>query len=119
MDMDATVKELVESLSLELRRGTIILSVLSQMKQPKYGYSLVQVLEQKGMSIEAGTLYPLLRRLEKQGLLKSEWQTDSNKPRKYYSLTTLGSDVYGELCTQWNKLVDGMKHLMDGGAQDE
>ena len=63
--------ELFDSLVLELRRGTIILSVLSQLKQQQYGYSLIVLLQEKGIEIDAGTLYPLLRRLEKQELLES------------------------------------------------
>ena len=66
---------MLTNLELELRRGTLVLSVLSQLAQPRYGYSLVQGLESKRVSIDPNTLYPLLRRLEKQGLLYSEWET--------------------------------------------
>lgn len=72
---------LLESLLLELRRGTLVLSVLSQMDVPRYGYSLVQCMEEKGVAIDPNTLYPLLRRLERQGLLESRWETDGPKPR--------------------------------------
>ena len=75
---------MLTNLELELRRGTLVLSVLSQLAQPRYGYSLVQGLESKRVSIDPNTLYPLLRRLEKQGLLYSEWETGGPKPRKYY-----------------------------------
>ena len=68
-------KDLLSSLLLELRRGTLTMSVLSQMKEPKYGYALVQSLEEKGVAIDPNTLYPLLRRLENQGLLESRWET--------------------------------------------
>lgn len=108
----ANTTEVMQMLSLELRRGTIVLSVLSQLEKPKYGYALVQVLEEKGISVEAGTLYPLLRRLEKQGLLLSEWETGGSKPRKYYSLTPMGKEVYKELKMQWEELVCGMQELM-------
>ena len=67
--------ELLLNFILELRRGTLVLSVLSRMAEPKYGYALVQSLEKEGMRIDANTLYPLLRRLEKQGLLESVWET--------------------------------------------
>ena len=76
--------ELLLNFILELRRGTLVLSVLSRMAEPKYGYALVQSLEKEGMRIDANTLYPLLRRLEKQGLLESVWETGGAKPRKYY-----------------------------------
>lgn len=105
-------KTTIENLVLELRRGTLILSVLSQMKEPKYGYALVQSLEDKGITIEANTLYPLLRRLEKQGLLKSEWDTSESKPRKYYSRTIEGNCIYVELKKQWEEISDTMQALL-------
>ena len=74
-------KDLLSSLLLELRRGTLTISVLSQMKEPKYGYALVQSLEEQGDAIDPNTLYPRLRRLENQGLLESKWVTGRAKPR--------------------------------------
>lgn len=68
-------RDLLGSLVMELRRGVLVLSVLSQMGKAKYGYALVQSMEDKGVAIDPNTLYPLLRRLEKQGLLKSTWET--------------------------------------------
>lgn len=105
-------KDLLESLLSELRRGTLILCVLSQLGRARYGYALVQNLEEKGISIDANTLYPLLRRLEKQELLCSEWNTDEAKPRKYYKRTVYGDRIYKELVEQWNKLSEGMKSLI-------
>src|SRR5262245_53460546 len=78
------------NLELELRRGAIALAVLSQLRKPQYGYSLRQALAEKGMPIEEGTLYPLMRRLEEQGLLTSEWKTDVGSPRRYYTLSAQG-----------------------------
>ncbi len=97
---------------MELRRGTLALSVLSQMKEAKYGYSLVQSLEEKGISIDPNTLYPLLRRLEKQGLLESRWETGGSKPRKYYHRTDYGTQIYEELKAQWEELSEGMENLL-------
>lgn len=105
-------KDLLESLILELRRGTLILSVLSQLKEPKYGYSLVQSLEQKGVSIDPNTLYPLMRRLEKQELLVSEWETNESKPRKYYRRTPYGDEIFRELKQQWSNMSLGMEVLL-------
>lgn len=105
-------KELMANLILELRRGTLILSVLSQMSQPRYGYSLVQNLENRGVSIDPNTLYPLLRRLEKQGILSSKWETGGSKPRKYYHRTVLGDDIYQELAEQWRLMAAGMEELL-------
>jgi len=105
-------KDLLESLLSELRRGTLILCVLSQLGEARYGYALIQSLEDEGISIDANTLYPLLRRLEKQELLCSEWNTDEAKPRKYYKRTVYGDSIYKELVTQWNKMSEGMKSLI-------
>lgn len=104
---------IVESLLLELRRGVVVLSVLSQLNEPKYGYSLMQSLEEKGMLIDAGTLYPLLRRLEKQELLKSEWETSGSKPRKYYCLSDNGKAVYQRLCDEWGIMANNMNKLIN------
>ena len=111
------VTEIVENLLLELRRGTLVLSVLSQLFAPTYGYSLVQTLEEKDVRIEAGTLYPLLRRLEKQGLITGEWEVGGSKPRKYYRLSAKGAAVYERLCAEWAKLVDGMNKLLESGEK--
>ncbi len=105
--------DILSGLLLELRRGTIVLSVLCQLSTSKYGYSLVQQLSDDHVPIEANTLYPLLRRLEKQGLLKSEWETSGTKPRKYYVTTELGREVYTKLKEEWLHMVDSMKELMD------
>ena len=105
-------KDLLSSLLLELRRGTLTISVLSQMKEPKYGYALVQSLEEKGVAIDPNTLYPLLRRLENQGLLESKWETGGAKPRKYYQRTKCGTEIYEKLKAYWQNLSAGMERLL-------
>ncbi|MDD2371271.1 MAG: PadR family transcriptional regulator [Firmicutes bacterium] len=105
-------KDIFNSLVQELRRGNIILSVLSQLETQQYGYSLVVSLEEKGIPVEAGTLYPLLRRLEKQNILESNWDVDTAKPRKYYKLSENGKDIYEELCKEWFKITDNMKKIL-------
>ena len=105
-------KELLSTLLLELRRGTLTISVLSQMKEPKCGYALVQSLEQKGVAIDPNTLYPLLRRLESQGLLESKWETGGAKPRKYYQRTEYGKQIYKQLKTYWENLSAGIEKLL-------
>lgn len=107
-------KDLLEGLLSELRRGTLVLCVLSQLKEARYGYSLIQSLEGKGVSIDANTLYPLLRRLEQQGLLCSEWNTEEAKPRKYYKRTVYGDNIFAELVKQWNCLSASMSELLGG-----
>ncbi|MBC8080170.1 MAG: helix-turn-helix transcriptional regulator [Gorillibacterium sp.] len=106
-------KEIISSLTNELRRGTIIIGVMSQLSEPQYGYSLVTIMETKGIDVEPGTLYPLLRRLEKQGLLESKWDTNEARPRKYYLLSPLGQKVYEQLCLEWKKMVGGLASLID------
>ncbi|MHB1485544.1 MAG: PadR family transcriptional regulator [Saccharofermentanales bacterium] len=103
----------LNNLVQELRRGTIVLCVLSQLKEPRYGYSLVQGLEEKGLAIDAGTLYPLLRRLEKQEMLISAWETSGTKPRKYYSLSDKGKVVYNALCKEWDAMVCNMSKMLN------
>lgn len=97
----------------ELRRGTITLAVLSQLKKPQYGYSLVVLMNEKGFDIEANTLYPLLRRLEKQGILESFWDTGGAKPRKFYRLSEIGKGVYSKLCDAWNDTNEVINHLIN------
>lgn len=109
----AEEKELLANLIQELRRGTLILSVLSQLKEPRYGYALVEQLEQKGVAIDPNTLYPLLRRLEKQGILCSEWEMGESKPRKYYKRTVFGDEIYLELKKQWQVISSGMNRLLE------
>lgn len=114
-DRDKTesgARELLTSLTQELRRGIIVLSVLSQLGQPEYGYTLVKNLEDKGVTVDTNTLYPLLRRLEKQGMLVSEWETDANKPRKYYRRTALGDEVFEKLKKQWMDMEQCMRELL-------
>lgn len=105
-------KDLMDNLLQELRRGTLIISVLSQLKTEKYGYALVQSLEKQGVYIETNTLYPLLRRLEKQGLLESAWEMGESKPRKYYRRTEYGSNIYEALKMQWFQLSRTMEGLL-------
>ena len=97
----------------ELRRGVVVLAVLSRLRTAQYGYSLRQALEAGGMPIEEGTLYPLLRRLESQGVLTSSWNTDGSSPRRYYSLSEAGERLYGQLRETWRGHVGVMDKLLD------
>jgi DNA-binding PadR family transcriptional regulator len=100
-------------LDTELRRGVVVLAALSQLRVAQYGYSLRQALAAQGMPIEEGTLYPLLRRLEEQGLLASEWRIEEGPPRRYYKLSQQGMRLYAELRTSWRALVATMDRLLD------
>ncbi|MBW7477340.1 PadR family transcriptional regulator [Paenibacillus oenotherae] len=109
----SSVNETISGLMQELRRGTIIIGVLSQLSEPQYGYSLVAILEAKGISIDPGTLYPLLRRLEKQELLESKWDTNEARPRKYYLLSPFGKEVYEQLCLEWRSMISSVESIID------
>ena len=111
--------ELIQSLIIELRRGTLTLAVLSQLQKPEYGYSLVQSLEEKKVTIDPSTLYPLLRRLEKQGLLVSKWELNGNRQRKYYQLSEDGQQVYKKLKNSWTETSDQMIQLLREDECDE
>ncbi|MEX1378253.1 MAG: PadR family transcriptional regulator [Eubacteriales bacterium] len=106
-------KNPIESLMQELKRGTLVLGVLSQLKEPLYGYSLVSSLSEKGMEIDKNTLYPLLRRLESQELLISEWNVEESRPRRYYKLSDKGHSVLKELAVEWENLNDTIKKLLE------
>lgn len=99
-------------LELELRRGVVVLATLSQLRAPRYGYELRQALADQGMPIEEGTLYPLLRRLEAQGVLKSEWKIEDGPPRRYYSLNGDGLRLLAKLTDSWRNLNQVMGRLL-------
>lgn len=97
---------------IELKRGTLVLAVLSQLKTPQYGYSLIETLNAHHIPIESGTLYPLLRRLEKQGLLNSTWDTQENRPRKYYVLNDQGLLTLQALTKEWHLQTEHLKEIL-------
>ena len=109
--------EAFSKLELELRRGVVVVATLSQLRAPRYGYELRQALADKGMPIEEGTLYPLLRRLESQGLLKSEWNTEGGSPRRYYSLNADGQKLLEKLTESWQGMNDAMGRLLKEDGQ--
>ncbi|PFA24769.1 PadR family transcriptional regulator [Bacillus cereus] len=110
---------LLNSLTTELRRGTLTLAVLSQLQKPQYGYSLVQLLEQSGIHIDQSTLYPLLRRLEKQELVTSSWDTSESRPRKYYVLSEYGLEIFLQLKREWMDNSKKLLEVLKGDENDE
>ena len=106
------------SMLQELNRGTVALGVLLTTDRPVYGYSLVTTLREAGLEVEQNTLYPLLRRLESQGLLSSAWDTGESRPRKYYRLTEEGRRGGGLLGDEWRRLNGVMGGLI-GDAEEE
>ncbi len=113
------MSQLLNSLTTELRRGTLTLAVLSQLRTPQYGYSLVQLLEGSGIAIDQSTLYPLLRRLEKQELVSSSWDTSESRPRKYYVLSEYGLEIFLQLKKEWITNSKELYSLLKGEEEDE
>ncbi|MDT2662495.1 PadR family transcriptional regulator [Enterococcus hulanensis] len=107
-------KDIVQSFITELKRGNLVLAVLGSLSKPHYGYALLQTLQGKGIEIEANTLYPLLRRLEKQELLKSDWDTTESRPRKYYSISSIGIRVRSELLEEWKEMQKNIAEIYLG-----
>jgi DNA-binding PadR family transcriptional regulator len=97
----------------ELRRGTVVLACLLLLKNPGYGYALIETLEQRGFATDANTLYPLLRRLEKQGLLVSEWDTAEARPRKFYRTSDDGARLAELLSAEWRTIDTAFDTLED------
>ena len=105
--------DLVQNMVLELRRGVIGLAVLSQLGEEQYGYSLLKHLSDQGIDIGQGTLYPLLRRLETQGLLQSDWRVvDDTRPRRYYLISPQGRDVLTQLKREWKDMTTSMQQML-------
>jgi PadR family transcriptional regulator PadR len=105
---------LFENLKLELRRGSLVLAVLACLRSEQYGYTLRKNLSDRGMEIEEGTLYPLLRRLETQGLLLSEWREAEKRNKRFYRLSPLGADVLERLLAEWNSIDSSLKEIAKG-----
>jgi len=101
-----------ENLSLEMRRGALVLAVLTQLHHEQYGYSLKKLLSEKGLDIDEGTLYPLLRRLESQGLLESAWRVEDARPRRYYRISVAGKKLEKDLVTEWKQLAQVVGGLL-------
>lgn len=102
-----------QKLTLELRRGMLTLAVLGAVRTPSYGYALKQRLAEGHLEIDQGTLYPLLRRLEADGLLTSEWIVDGSRPRKYYRLSPDGETTLKALRAKWKHLVNVVDALLN------
>lgn len=105
----------MENAVSELRRGTLVLAILSRLDEPCYGYSLIQTFSEVGLEIDQNTLYPLLRRLEKQGLVESSWSVEESRPRKYYKISGDGEMFYRTLLEKWRENVGVIKKLTGSG----
>jgi len=105
------MNEVVAGHLQELRRGTVVLACLALLQEPRYGYSLLETLDAAGLQVDGNTLYPLLRRLEKQGLLVSEWNTEETRPRKFYRVTDEGQSVLADMTAEWAALDDVVRSI--------
>jgi len=108
----------IDNLILEMRRGVIVLAVLSQCSEEQYGYSLMKSLSEKGLEIDQGTLYPLLRRLETQGSLSSNWRLEDARPRRYYMISHEGQKILPRLVIEWESMVRMMNRMLDSNKEN-
>ncbi|MCP1338301.1 PadR family transcriptional regulator [Idiomarina sp. M1R2S28] len=109
----------IDKLKLELRRGVLVLAVLASLREPHYGYSLRKQLKDAGVDIDEGTLYPLIRRLADQGLLDSEWKQGEGRERRYYQLSTLGTERLEQLTQEWTSLNSAIGPLLLRNLNEE
>lgn len=105
--------ELLDNLRLELRRGSLILAVMAQLRSEQYGYILRKSLTDLGLDIDENTLYPLLRRLETQGLLSSVWREQDKRNKRFYKLSPVGETVFERLRAEWEQLNESLARVMD------
>lgn len=103
--------ELLENLRIELRSGCVILAVLAQLRCEHYGYTLRKALTDTGLEIEENTLYPMLRRLEKQGLLASEWREENKRKKRFYQLSAIGERILRDLFKEWDGIEQALERI--------
>jgi len=103
-----------DALRLELRRGCLVMAVLAQLRVEHYGYTLRKELTERGLDIDEGTLYPLLRRLESQGLLVSEWREEDKRNKRFYRLSPTGKSVLKELLSEWQRINASVNRIVGG-----
>ena len=104
--------DLFEKLRIELRRGSMILAVLAALREERYGYTLRKALEDAGLPIDEGALYPLLRRLESQGLLTCEWREEDRRNKRFYRLSPDGETILAELAAEWRAIGDSINRML-------
>jgi len=106
------IPDIFENLRLELRRGCLILAVLAALRTERYGYTLRKSLADQGMEIDEGTLYPLLRRLETQGLLVSEWREQDKRQKRFYRLSDNGNQILERLLVEWQSMNASLAEIL-------
>lgn len=108
-----TQDDLFENLRLELRRGCLIVAVLGQLRTERYGYTLRKALADDGLAIDESTLYPLLRRLESQGLLRSQWREEDKRNKRFYRLSAEGERILNQLLEEWRKINASLERILE------
>jgi PadR family transcriptional regulator PadR len=111
--------ELFDALRLELRRGCLVVAVLAQLKSEQYGYTLRKSLSDDGLIIDESTLYPLLRRLESQGLLLSEWREENKRNKRFYRLSPTGAQVLAQLLEEWRRINSSIDRMVTPLTENE
>lgn len=104
--------DIFETMRLELRRGSLVLAVLACLRTERYGYSLRQALAADGLEMEESTLYPLLRRLESQGLLESEWREEEKRKKRFYRLSPQGVTLLAALIDEWRRINASLDKIL-------
>jgi PadR family transcriptional regulator PadR len=105
--------EVLENLKMELRRGCLIVAVLAQLRTEQYGYTLRKALADDGLAIDEGTLYPLLRRLEMQGLLVSQWREEEKRNKRFYRLSPAGDQILTQLLAEWQSINKSLNKILE------
>jgi len=111
-----TKVELFENLRQEMRRGSLIVAVLAQLREEHYGYALRKTLADHGLEIDENTLYPLLRRLESQGLLESQWREEDKRNKRFYLLSSAGHEILSQLLEEFLQLTTALNRITEGSA---
>ena len=112
MSNSTSTPEVFENLKLELRRGCLTLAVLTQLRTERYGYTLRKALADDGLEIDEGTLYPLLRRLESQGLLVSQWREEEKRNKRFYKLSPVGEQTLTQLLAEWKRINTSLTKIL-------
>jgi PadR family transcriptional regulator PadR len=117
--MHPMTNETLENLKLELRRGALVLAVLAALREEQYGYTLRRKLAEHGIEIDEGTLYPLLRRLESQGLLASEWREHEKRNKRFYCLSADGHEILARLLAEWESIDTALRAVTGNQNQEQ
>ena len=118
LDLDTPEPQLFDSLRLELRRGCLIVAVLAQLRAEHYGYTLRKALADQGLAIEESTLYPLLRRLETQKLLTSQWREEDKRNKRFYKLSPEGETILTQLLAEWNSINQSVNTILQNSTSE-